>query len=240
VALLLGMLRMETDESDETIREAQRLIVAATDESKGLGVKGHRQRAILLAYLVIIRQRRNEHAASLEVALQAQENLARVEGGDDLQAIFNQWAAGMTEIELFDKFGTGDREAGLRRFRQGVARFIEEMGATHLSVQFSLIEVARYFEMKGDVRHDPWYYERAEEIYRQALECLIKGCGRQPRTAKCMEHLARLLEKQSRPQDSAELWREALEIRSTILGADHRGSIQARDALARLNSSEQQ
>ncbi len=238
VALLLGMLRMETDESDETIREAERLVIAATDESKGLGAKGHRQRAILLAYLVIIRQRRNEHAASLEVALQAQESLARVEGGDDLQAIFNQWAAGLTEIELYDVFGTGNREAGLRRFRQALSQFIEEMGPTHLSAQFCLVEVARYFEMKGDVRKNPWYYERAEENYRQGLECLRKGCGRQPRTARCIEHLAGLLEKQGRPQEAVELWREALEIRTTILGPEHSDTLRAREALRRLTGAD--
>lgn len=81
VALLLGMLRMETDESDDTIREAGRLVMAATDERKGLGSKGHRQRALLLAYLALIRQRRNEHPESLVLALQAQESVRRVAGG---------------------------------------------------------------------------------------------------------------------------------------------------------------
>jgi tRNA A-37 threonylcarbamoyl transferase component Bud32/tetratricopeptide (TPR) repeat protein len=234
VALLLGMLRMETDESDETIREAERLVIAATDERKGLGAKGLRQRALLLAYLAVIRQRRNEHSDSMKVALQAYEAFARIEGGDELTAIFNQWAAGVSEIETADVFGTGDREAGLRRFRQAMIKFTQEMGPTHLSIQFCQVEVARYFEMKGDVRKDPWYYERAEEVYREGLACLLKGCGRQPRTAMCLERLAGLLEKQGRPRDAAAPWREALEIRSTTLGAKHRDTRRAQLALERL------
>jgi tetratricopeptide (TPR) repeat protein len=235
VALMLGLLRMETNESDESIREAGRLIMAATDASKGLGAKGHRQRALLLAYLVLIRQRRNEHSAMLELGLEAQASLERIEGGSDLLTNFYQWGAGLSEIEIADVFQRGDREAGLRRFRLAMNQFVEDMGATHLAVQFSLVEQARYFEMKGNLRRDPWYYDRADEVYRSALECLQKGCGRQPRTAMCLERLAGLLEKQDRREEAAEPWREALAIRSTILGADHRDTIRAREAVVRLS-----
>lgn len=111
------------------------------------------------------------------------------------------------------------------------------MGETHLAVQFCLVEQARYFEMKGDQRHDPWYYERAEEVYREGLECLRRGCGRQPRTATCMERLAGLLEKRGKNQLADELLRDALEIRTATLGAEHRDTIRTREVLQRLSSA---
>jgi hypothetical protein len=50
----------------------------------------------------------------------------------------------------------------------------------------------------------------------------------------CLERLAGLLEKQGRPRDAAAPWREALEIRSTTLGAKHRDTRRAQLALERL------
>jgi tetratricopeptide (TPR) repeat protein len=156
-----------------------------------------------------------------------------------LHAIFSQWASGLTDVEWADLFGSRDREAGLRRTREAINQFIGEMGESHLAVQFCLVEQARYFEMKGDQRHDPWYYERAEEVYREGLECLRKGCGRQPRLAMCMERLAGLLEKRGEEHEAAALLHNALDIRTPILGAEHRDTIRTRQALERLGRVEQ-
>jgi RNA polymerase sigma factor (sigma-70 family) len=80
VALLLGMLRMETAESDDTIREVGRLVLAATDERRAWAPKGTGSGRCCWPTWQRSSVARNEHPESLVLALQAQESVRRVAG----------------------------------------------------------------------------------------------------------------------------------------------------------------
>ncbi|MEX2175717.1 MAG: protein kinase [Pirellulaceae bacterium] len=224
--LLLGMLELELDESDATIREVERLVLAASHEEKRLGPQAHRQRALLLGYLSLIRERRNEHKLAVPLAHRIQESIGRVEGSEHFQQPFVRWVAGMVAIQL------EQREFGIAQVRGAVADLRREVGDAHPTMQIFLPEMARLFEMLFVTRGDPWFADRAEEFYRIALECLQQGCGRQPRAAMCMERLAGLLEKRNRNDEAARLLGEALTIRTAILGTEHRDTIRTQQALS--------